>query len=96
MKHRGLSPADSDMEFLLIAKDLPRYGKHLFQATVSSIGMLLLCLCLLVNQWCFIPACRYVYSLTSLTHEQPHICVQSAYQLSLLIGVTTTAVTLHA
>ena len=37
LHHRELTPAESDMEFLTIAKDLPRFGKHLFQATVSGI-----------------------------------------------------------
>lgn len=35
IKCRDLTPAESDVEFLMIAKDLPRYGKHLFVAKVS-------------------------------------------------------------
>ena len=38
LHHRELTPAESDMKFLTIAKDLPRFGKHLFQATVSGIS----------------------------------------------------------
>ena len=33
---RELTPAESDMEFLMIAKDLPRYGRHLFLAKVTG------------------------------------------------------------
>ena len=33
---RELTPAESDMEFLMIAKDLPRYGRHLFLAKVTD------------------------------------------------------------
>ena len=35
IQSRDLTPADSDTEFLTIAKDLPRYGKHLFVAKVT-------------------------------------------------------------
>ena len=33
---RELTPAECDNEFLMIAKDLPRYGKHLFKAKVTD------------------------------------------------------------
>ena len=33
---RELTPAECDNEFLMIAKDLPRYGKHLFKAKVTE------------------------------------------------------------
>ncbi len=30
----GYTPAQAESEFLALAKDLPRYGQHLFLATV--------------------------------------------------------------
>ncbi len=32
----GYTPAQTDAEFLSIAKDLPRYGEHLFLAKVGA------------------------------------------------------------
>lgn len=36
----GYTPAQADAEFLSIAKDLSRYGEHLFLAKVSQLSLL--------------------------------------------------------
>ncbi len=34
----GYTPAQAESEFLALAKDLPRYGQHLFLATVRPLS----------------------------------------------------------